>query len=112
MPRSSLRNGLNLTSSWCSATITRAMPFLSSLNAEESMTAMLLAAAAAGRAGGAAVLGVVGLVCVCARVAKLASATMAMIVRNTFMALLLHGFRLFGVALFQREVSGLSILDC
>src|SRR5690349_25070476 len=71
------------------ATITRAIPFFSSLNADESITAMFAGAAAAGLVCGAAVAGVVGLVCVWARIAKVARAVTATIVRNTFIALLL-----------------------
>src|ERR1051326_7639090 len=74
------------------ATITRAMPCLSSLKADESITAMFPGAAMAGRVCGA--LGwvlddVVGLVCVWARIAKVASAIMATVIRKAFMALLL-----------------------
>src|SRR5689334_15374393 len=71
------------------ATITRAIPFFSSLNADESITAMFAGAAAAGLVCGAAAGCVVGLVCVWARTAKVASAVTATMMRNTFIALLL-----------------------
>src|SRR5215216_1734695 len=50
------------------------MPALSSLNADESMMATFVGAGA-------------GRVCVCARIAKAASAATATIMRNTFIAL-------------------------
>src|SRR6185369_15241062 len=74
MPRSSLRSGRYFASICCIPAITRAMPALSSLNADESMMATFVGAGA-------------GRVCVCARIAKAASAAMATIMRNTFIAL-------------------------
>src|SRR5215216_439468 len=73
MPRISVRSGWNFTSSCCIAAMTRAIPFFSSLNADESMMA-IFAGVAAGR------------VCVCARIVNAAKATAATAMQNTFIA--------------------------
>ena len=71
MPRISVRSGWNFASICCIATITRAMPCFSWLNADESMMATFVAAGA-------------GRVCVCARIVNAANATAATIMRNAF----------------------------
>src|SRR5689334_1022411 len=94
------------------ATITRAMPFLSSLKADESITAML-PGAAAGLVCGAAVFGAAGLVCVWARIANVASAITATVVRNTFIALLLDCVPYsFGVPIAARTFRPCQSLTC